>query len=398
MRIMHVCIGNYYADGYGYQENLLTKYNKLQGNDIVILTSTRNYDRDTGRIVYGEPSEYINEDGILVKRVAYSFRFLPNSVRRTLGRVRNFRKEIEAYQPNLVFAHNLNFLDMLSINRYKKKNPKTVWFVDNHGDYINSGKNWLSRYVLHGLLWKGVARRVSKNVDKFYGVLPIRCQFLNEVYGIPCDKIELLPMGADDNDIIMASQKFNRDDVRRKLEIPNDAFMLVTGGQIDRRKNIHVLIQAINELKNEQIYLVLFGNIKEDIKDEIEEKLLNNSNVLYVGWQAQQEIYGLFMAADLGVFPGTHSVLWEQACACGLPCIFKQWQGIEHVNIDENCVLLEETSKTCLAEYISSYRNNREMYSALRKNAQAMEESPFLYSKISEKVIKDYRKVVDERR
>lgn len=53
-----------------------------------------------------------------------------------------------------------------------------------------------------------------------------------------------------------------------------------------------------------------------------------------VGFDDIKDIYSLFQISDLGIFPGTHSVLWE-ACANGLPCIFKHWDGIEHVLVHD---------------------------------------------------------------
>ncbi len=39
MKILHIC--QYYNDGYGYQENLLPRYQKKLGHDVKVITSDR---------------------------------------------------------------------------------------------------------------------------------------------------------------------------------------------------------------------------------------------------------------------------------------------------------------------------------------------------------------------
>ncbi len=40
MEILHLCLGNYFVDGYGYQENIITKMHKRQGHEVLIVAST----------------------------------------------------------------------------------------------------------------------------------------------------------------------------------------------------------------------------------------------------------------------------------------------------------------------------------------------------------------------
>ena len=52
--------------------------------------------------------------------------------------------------------------------------------------------------------------------------------------------------------------------------------------------------------------------------------------------------YNLFSAADLVVFPGRHSVYWEQVVAIGTPMVVKYWDGTTHIDIGGNCMYLYE--------------------------------------------------------
>ena len=59
--------------------------------------------------------------------------------------------------------------------------------------------------------------QINKYASVFYGVLPIRCDFIKDMYGISADKIELLAMGADDELLEIGKKKIQK--IRRILNI-----------------------------------------------------------------------------------------------------------------------------------------------------------------------------------
>ena len=68
MKIVNVIINGVYTDGYSYQENLLPKYHKLNGNDTYIITSNNKF--STGdNIVKVECGEYLDENGVKIIRL-----------------------------------------------------------------------------------------------------------------------------------------------------------------------------------------------------------------------------------------------------------------------------------------------------------------------------------------
>ena len=70
MKILHLCLSCFYIDGYNYQENVLPRINMLDGHEVKIIASTETY-IDNYTLGYTEPNEYVNEDGIQVKRIPY---------------------------------------------------------------------------------------------------------------------------------------------------------------------------------------------------------------------------------------------------------------------------------------------------------------------------------------
>lgn len=110
-------------------------------------------------------------------------------------------------------------------------------YVDNHADFSNSATNWLSKYILHGLIWRKCAYLIEPYTEKFYGVLPSRVDFLRGVYKLPEEKIELLLMGVDDEKLVKLQNKDVRKEIREKHNIQQEDFLIITGGKVDNAKN-----------------------------------------------------------------------------------------------------------------------------------------------------------------
>ena len=89
------------------------------------------------------------------------------------------------------------------------------------------------------------------------------------------------------------------------------------------------------------------------------------------------------------MFPGLHSVLWEQAVASKTPCAFSKMEGFEHVNVNGNCILMTgkdaEYYKTMLGELLES----KEKYVTLKANSTSEATEQFYYTKIARQVLAD---------
>ena len=383
MNILHICLAGRYAEGYSYQDNLLSKYHKKTGHDVSIVASLVSFDKTGRRCLLDSPSAYVNENGIPVQRIGYKpgVRWINQKLRRYDVPV---DKLLESKDPDYIFIHGLQFLDILKIIKYKKVNPKTKIFVDNHADFSNSAQTFLSRWGLHGIVWKYCAKRVEPYVEKFFGVLPARCDFLHDVYGLPKKRL-IYFMGADDEYVDFGRKTEISALIRRKHNLADDDFLIVSGGKLDKRKNISLLLEGFSEVKKPKIKLLIFGNCTPDMNAEIESLASKDIRVQLVGWIDSKEAYHYFLAADLIVFPGRHSVLWEQAVACGVPSIFKSWQGTQHVDIGGNCQFLYKDSEEEIRELLERILTDRNFYLKMQTAATSQKREDFLYSKIARK-------------
>lgn len=384
MRILHCCLAAFYIDNYGYQENILPKHHKLQGHEVRILASTENY-LDNHQLGYVTPSTYINENGIPVTRLPY-VKWLPHLLAKKLRLYKGVAKQIEDFQPDIIFLHDVQFVSVVTFSKYVSRHPKVKLFVDGHTDFINSAKNFISREILHKIIYRWCAKKIEPYTLRFFGVTPLRVSFFEDVYLIDKNKTDLLVMGVDDSVINLAERDEKRAAVRHLLGIQPDDFVLVTGGKIDARKNIHELMKVVRDVGIDNIKLIIFGTPTDEMR-LVYDELAKSPRIITVGWTAPDKVYDYYFAADLGVFPGTHSVLWEQAVGVGLPCVFKRWKGMEHVDVGGNCLMLDHDGPQAIMDAINLIHSDKVLYSNMAAVALDKGISTFIYSSIARKAI-----------
>ncbi|WP_281697782.1 glycosyltransferase family 4 protein [Acidaminococcus massiliensis] len=384
MKIVHLCLASFYPDGYSYQENLLPKFHKELGLDVEVIASTQSFDKD-GRVCYlKKTGSYLNEFGIKVTRLPYIFE---GKFWHKIRKYKDVFKTLQSSAPDIIFIHGIQFADVPQVIKYKKKNPHVIMYADNHADFTNSATNWLSKEILHKIIWRHYAQLLVPYVNKFYGVLPVRVDFLKNVYRIPSEKCDLLVMGADDDLVMQAKQSNIRRDIRKKYGISENHILIVTGGKIDQWKTQTLLLmKAVHEINSKRIKLIIFGSVVPELKKEFN-KLVDNNKIYYLGWVPSNETYNYFEASDLGIFPGRHSVLWEQAVGQGLPLIVKDWEGTHHVDLGGNVIFLKNDSIDEIKHDIEFILNNKDAYQAMKKVAKAKGMLYFSYKEIAKRSI-----------
>ena len=359
---------------------MLPKYHVKMGYKVTIIASLFSFNKDGKGCFLDVPSEYDDMNGYHVVRLAYKS---PIKINRTLRHYEGTAEALERENPDIIFSHNVSFADISILEDYLKKHPKVKVYADNHADFVNSAKNLISKHILHPVVWRYYAKKLEPYLIKCYGVTPLRCRFLSEMYHISRDIIEFLPMGVDDDAI-----PFNRDEVRSairmELGIPMTDKVILTGGKIDILKNTHVLIEALKKINDAHLHLIICGTFTPEM-EYLRKSIEAMPNIHYLGWCNAGRVMNCMGAADVACFPGTHSTLWEQSIGVGLPAIFKRWKEMEHVNVNGNCIFVkgddvnELSNALCKMQIEASYNEYLDKASVAAKS--------FLYSEIAKKAI-----------
>ena len=226
-------------------------------------------------------------------------------------------------------------------------------------------------------------------MSKFYGVLPARVDFLTNVYGIPKEKCELLVMGADDELVEKAADRDSVMRVRRKYGVEDSDFLIMTGGKIDAaKKQTLLLMEAVRRIEDKNVKLIVFGSVIPELTDEVK-RLADGEKVQYVGWIKADESYQYFAASDLVVFPGRHSIFWEQVVAQGIPMIVKRWAGTQHVDVGGNVVFLDTDTADEIKDKIEQILSDKEKYLEMKRVAGSKGSEIFSYRHISRAAIEE---------
>lgn len=365
MKIVHICLCGAMTDGFNYQENVITKYHKKMGNDVTIIASQWIWNSD-GKLKRTYKTDYINEDGVKMVRLSIKH----GTVNSRLKTYPDLYGAVEKERPDILFIHDCQFLDIRKLALYAKRRPNVKVYVDNHVDYSNGAHGWLSRNLLHKGLWRFCVKKIEPYVTKFYGVLPARVDFLKEMYDLPANKCELLVMGADDELVEKAANPKIMKETRISLGIHGNDFLIITGGKIDEWKTQTLLLmEAIQNISAERVRLIVFGSVSDNLKEKVN-ALVDDVKIQYVGWLSSEESYNLFGAADLVVFPGRHSVYWEQVAGQGIPMIVKDWPGTHHIDLGGNVLFLEQDKAQEIQGKIQELLDSPSKYELMKYNAQ----------------------------
>lgn len=387
MKIVHICLGGGWYEKNSYQDQLLPHYHRSLGYDVTIIASQNGrwnldkgcYDKDT------TPVRFL-EDGTKLVRLRPA---LPLFLNTHIHLFYGLEKALQQEAPDIIFAHGIEILNYYSLPSYKKHHPAVKIVCDNHGDNINSLHHWSSRLRAKWIGKGLIVKRLIPVVEWFYGTTPSRCDFLTDIYGVPKDKVQLLVMGADDEKMNFDRRGVIRSQIREKWKISDEDFLIVTGGRYNRSKGFRTfeLIKAISELKEENLKLLVFGPVSDDIKPQFEQ--LACDRILLIGGIPSEKVYEYFYAADMVVFPGLHSVMWEQAVASRVPCLFKKIDGFHHVDFGGNCVLMDDDSAEFYKKTIEKIYKDKALYEKMAERAESEGANQFLYSTIAKKVIND---------
>ena len=386
MTIVNITPAAPYNDYWGYQDNLLPKYQKKLGHDVTVITT--NLMHQDGGIAEIAPNDYRLNDGERIIRLKY--KQYPVAVLTKLFSKLEIYELLKSIRPDFIFYHGLISNTIFDVIRYiRKDNPQCVLVQDNHFDYnIGSHSTGLKKLLGRGY-FRFINRLANPYVSRVYGVTPWRKQYAEDYFRIPPEKTDVLIMGADDEKIDFANREQIRSDIRNQFGFTEDDFVIVTGGKIDRNKKTTLLMEACRN--TDHVKLLIFGNVKEDVKQEFDEILSESENITYIGWIDADQVYNYFFASDLVFFPGQHSVLWEQACASKVPCVFEKWEGMEHVNNGGNSDFVSPVTVESLREKILELKYT-DKYAKMKQIAESDKTDIYLYSRIAEKSLECVKK------
>lgn len=201
-----------------------------------------------------------------------------------------------------------------------KKKIKVIYTA--HGFHIYKGaalKNWLFYYPVEMWLsrWTNVLLTVNKE-DYQFAKEHFRAGFTGRIPGI----------GIDTKYFQEYHPQMTRQEFCTKYQIPENAKILLSVGELSVRKNHRLVISLLPELDPDVCYLICGqGKLKEKLRN-FAVKLGVGRRVRFLGFQ--KDIREFYANADVFILPSTQEglpVALMEAMAFGMPCIVSDIRG-----------------------------------------------------------------------
>lgn len=381
MKIIHVCMCDAYAEDWGYHRNLLSKYNKLDGHEVTIITNTYTMKKD-GSSLKTNSGESYNKLGIKIIRLE-NFFILPQFFQEKLRIFKGLYKVLEKEKPDVIMVHNGQFYNMLDIKKYKEKNPKVKFYVDNHADIYNSCKNYFSKTILHKVYYKWIIQKCIYWIDKYFYLSKETKNFMQTMYNIPENKTELFFQGGE---IIFLNKKLEiNKKLRKDFNISLEDIVFIHSGKMDKSKKTLEILESFNKLKNTNMHLLIVGNIAEEIKNEFYNLINKKQNIKFLGWKSKDELTEYLCMADLYLQPGTQSVTMQNALCCGCPVMIYPYSSL-YMCSNKNSFFVK--NKDDIEEVFSVLEKNPKILKTMSKEAYKLSTEIWDYKKLAARLYK----------
>lgn len=259
------------------------------------------------------------------------------------------------------------FLTKLAFKNERKKGTKVMYTA--HGFHFFKGApliNWLLYYPLEKISSKWLDTLILINTEDYElakNKMHAKQIYLTPSIGVDTDRFN--------------NCKVNKKEMLKQLNIPNDSFILLSVGELDDNKNQSIVIEALNEIKNENIYYLLVGLGKNTnkINNLIDQHHLNK-NVKLLGYR--KDIDKIYKISDCLIHVPLREGLGMaplEAMACGLPLISSDTRGIRNYtqsNISGCCVNPKSIDEIINA-ILKMYNNKSLRISCSKNNVQTVQ-------------------------
>lgn len=325
-------------------------WSKYSGNVTSVNDLVLGFDKERFNVIFIYLRGYGDEKNLL-KEAGYEVFYLSNT-----ERINTFRFSILFKLVRILKEQNV---DIIHCHAHKStvygtvaavlaKTPVVMAHV--HG--LGRSRNF-RRKLMNFLLFKKINRIVPVAES-------VREDVLKNNWSVPEEKISVLENSIDYGRF--ADVSISKEDAKRILGLPSDAFVFGTIGRLAPTKGLLYLIEAFPKVKEQKpsAHLVLFGD--GPCRAEIEQQASNMScrdSIHFLGHRdnIEQLLRGMDVFVLSSVAEGMPRAILE-VMAAGIPCIATEVGGIPEIISGNNVgVLVPPKDSEALAEAMINIAN-----------------------------------------
>ena len=242
--------------------------------------------------------------------------------------IKQIKKLVEEKKYDIVHCHTPIAAMCTRIACRKARKQGTKVFYTAHGFHFFKGaplKNWLLYYPVEKICAHFTDLLITINKEDYvFAQKKLKAKRIEYVPGVGIDLERF------------TNCNVNREEKRKELDIPNDAILLLSVGELNQNKNHQVIIRALAKIKNPNIHYAIAGKgNNKDYLIELSRELGIADQVHVLGYR--KDIPQINHCADAFCFPSRREGLGMgaiEAMACGLPIITSNVHGINDYSID----------------------------------------------------------------
>ena len=312
-KFLHIQFTGPYTRGMSYQENILPRYQVDDCTQVLFWAPC--YAWVDGQIRAVSEEDDILADGVHLIR--FPFVRIGNAfLTRKLRYVKNVYPMLEELKPDYIMLHGFQTQSALAITRYVKDHPDVRLVVDSHTDQYNSGRTFLSKYLLHRVYYRFLAKKVARYATKIFYLTEEILDYLFKGYDLARykEKMAFLPLGG----IVYPEEIYCQKRTAKRLElgVEEEDVLIVHSGKMSQKKRTKELLEAVLQISSKRIRVALIGEASEDVQKEIDTIIQNDNRILFLGWKRGDELLEYLCAADIYAQPGTQSATMQNAVCC----------------------------------------------------------------------------------
>ncbi|HLK17927.1 MAG TPA: glycosyltransferase family 4 protein [Bryobacteraceae bacterium] len=377
MTIVHVT--QYYLPDLGYQEVHLARAQVKAGHRVVVLTSDERPNLSMFPAHASSTTDERQEDGVQVVRM--KARHIGNRLV-----LRGLTQELQSLHPDWVIAHSLMTLTTLTVCQARYQRKFTGWLtIDDHTNGSNR-RPGLAADLVYAIYKKFLTPWVLGICNDFVAVTSETAGILRNQFGVPERLIRLVPLGADAN--LFRFDASGRAAVRARLEWRQDAVVVAYAGKLLPEKRVLELVEAMEPLAaaDASIRLLIVGSGPVAYTDELNRRIRTSPHdwARLIPAVPNSELPALLSAADIGVWPGTESIVHLEAMSCGLPIIIRDLASLRDV-VAGGAGLLTSGKPDDIRAKLRDLLTNADLRQSIRQRARSKVETQLCWKRLAER-------------
>ena len=251
-------------------------------------------------------------------------------------------------------------------------------FYTAHGFHFYTGAplvNWLAYYPVEKYLSRYTDTLLTINKEDYERAkTKFKAKNIEYVPGVGLDLEKFAPLEID------------KAVTRERLALPEDAFLVLSVGELNKNKNHEIVIRAIAKLNNPKVHYVICGQGQlEDYLKNLSKELSVENQVHLLGFR--KDISTIMQSVDMFAFPSFReglSVALMESMANGLPVVCSKIRGnVDLIEDEEGGYLVGandfEIWSKCIEKLLKSQEKRKEMGLNNRRKVDGYERTKVLY-------------------